>query len=210
MHKPYHAPLDDGHLDTWATYIEEKTATIFYPPRIPEFDNVILEPLLKKYKPTSASIAESSIPPVNPGLLREVHYNYIPNDNRRHKRRKESDSDTSNASPIKRRKRKNYDTSFSSSYSSDHSPLRTASTLSPLQHWCKSIYRPEYSLWDEAFDMLRKNDVGLDSFSKKIKSSKLVHLCHSSALKEATADRLIRAHKKWIKKGKPAGRIENS
>lgn len=85
MHKPYHAPLDDGHLDTWATYIEEKTATIFYPPRIPEFDNVILEPFLKKYKPTSASIAESSIPPVNPGLLREVHYNYIPNDNRHHK-----------------------------------------------------------------------------------------------------------------------------
>jgi hypothetical protein len=205
MPKPYHAQLDNLHLDTWATHIVEKTATIFYPPRIPEFDNLILKPLLKKYKPqTSVSIVEPSIPPVNPGLLREVHYNYI-SENRHNKRHKDYNSDTPNSSPIKRRKRKDYDTSVSSSSSSDHSPLtsQTVPTLSPMHRWCKTEHCPEYPGWDEAFDILRHNDVGLDSFSKKMKSSKLIRLCHSSNLKEATAERLIKAHKKWMKSGKP-------
>jgi hypothetical protein len=100
MRKPYHAQLDNIHLDTWATHIVEKTATMFYPPRIPEFDNHILKPLLKKYKPqTSVSIVEPSIPLVNPGLMREVHYNYI-SDNHHNKRRKDYDSDAPNSSPI--------------------------------------------------------------------------------------------------------------
>jgi hypothetical protein len=59
--------------------------------------------------------------------------------------------------------------------------------LSPVRHWCKSEHRREYPGWREAFDILRHNDVGLDSFSKKLKSSKVIRLYHSSTLKEATA-----------------------
>jgi hypothetical protein len=74
--------------------------------------------------------------------------------------------------------------------------MSNASTsLSPFQHWCETEYRPDYH-WDEVFEMLRKDDVGIDLFpiKKKMKPAKLISLCPSSNLKAATAECLCKAH----------------
>lgn len=61
----------------------------------------------------------------------------------------------------KRRKRKDYDTSFFSSSSSDYNPFasQTVPMLSPVHHWCKIEHRREYPGWGEAFDILTHTDV---------------------------------------------------
>ena len=76
-----------------------------------------------------------------------------------------------------------------------------STSLSPFQRWCETEYRPGYH-WDEVFGMLRKDDVGIDLFpiKKKMKPAKLISLCPSSNLKEATVEHLCKAHTRWARK----------
>jgi len=101
--KHYHAPLDAKLLNTWATYVVDKIVTIYHPPRIPEFDDVILAPLYKKNKhhAPQAMPNETLVPQLGGGLLREFHVYH--GSSNRHKRHRDYESDTPTSSPIKRK-----------------------------------------------------------------------------------------------------------
>ena len=188
--KIHHTQLNSTLLSTWATHIVKGVASLHYPPRIPEFDDLILAPLLKKYKPLSTDFIQPN------GMLAQPQVTII----------RESSSkryyEMETPSPRKRRRR-SPDTSFESSdNSSDENTARDSIiALTPFQKWCQTTYRPTVD-WNEPFKKLRQDDVGMDCFKVTMKPSKLTRLC-SSGLKEATAERLVRAFKKWCKAGKP-------
>lgn len=118
-----------------------------YPPRIPEFDEIICKPLLESYEKKFAKAAAlqtasaiqhpSYLPlpyilphPMEPGKRRHTHLS--------------SDDESSDISPIKKRKKtRHIDTSFSSNETPSRSVLQALS-LSPLLTWCKQ-YRGNYA-----------------------------------------------------------------
>lgn len=208
MPRPYHARLSAQMLETWALYITQKSATISYPPRIAEFDDVILEPLLKRYSKLPAPSSAPPLPSVSiqhpSDTVNPMYYNYVHRDHPylpSKRRSRHDDSCSSDYSPVKRRRK--HSDNFSSSPispSKNGSPAGPQKTLEDFKNWCKTDYRKEYgSGWDELFDMLRKDDIDLDSFDPKrrMKPHKLIRLCSSSTLKEAAAERLLRAHTRW-------------
>lgn len=175
-------------------------------PRIPEFDNVILEPLYRKSCqhvaiPNAQAMLMSQI-----GITREVHYLFgagNPWEVQRSKRHAEYE-DTPSSSPVKRR-RKEPENVPSSPLSTDGSDDDI--NLDKFEAWCRGSYKPEYN-WSEVFDILRDADIGLDFFSSKkpMKASKLLKLCSTTdqTLKGTAAERICKAHARWIKKGKPS------
>lgn len=113
---------------------------------------------------------------------------------RRHARFTSDES--SDNSPLKKRKKQHYaDMSFSSNGSPDNSSLMTSQTqsLSPLLTWCKQ-HRGNCTGWERTFTQLREDDIELDSFTKstKITARRLGLLCPT--LKLATIKRLGEAH----------------
>jgi len=199
-------------MSMWATYIVDHGASLHYPPRIVEFDDIILEPLYKKnpkHAIHGSTVAELLAPQIGGipvgGVTRELHFlhgGHLGPWPHHGSRKRHSDPDSPLSSPVKRRQ-KAYDVSSS--------PLSTeislcVDSLQTFQDWCHAKY-PNYN-WSELFDILRSADVGLDSFSrgKTTKASKLMRLCSNGnkPLKEATAERLCKVHARWVKKGKPS------
>lgn len=195
--KVYHAQLNSTLLSTWAHHIVEGVSTLHHPPRIPDFDDIILAPLLKKHKPSAADIMQ----PIHGGtglapqvtIIREAR-------GPSSKRYYEDES----PSPRKRRRHRISDTSYDSfSDISEAAPaINTSPSLTPFKIWCKT-YNPAID-WDECFAKLKQDDIGTDSLSAKMKPSKLAQLCTSSGLKEATAMRILKAFKRWKRAGEPA------
>ena len=109
--RPHHIQLDASMLNLWATSILNSNASTHYPPRIPEFDNIILEPLYKK-NPQHASIANAylqAFPQLAMGVggfTRELHYLHGNNhwDSNEHGKRRVAynDDNTPPSSPVKR------------------------------------------------------------------------------------------------------------
>jgi hypothetical protein len=78
-------------------------------------------------------------------------------------------------------------------------------SLEAFREWCEFNHKG-YD-WTDIFDILKKADIGLDSFNEpKTKASKILQLCESvnPKLKLAAAECLVKAHARWVKKGKPA------
>jgi hypothetical protein len=197
--KPCHIQLSMSILNQWATYIVDNGASKHYPPRVPEFDDWILAPLYKKNPKHVLNAGNTENGAV--GIAAQQVPYFIPPSwsyAEPRKRRRESLSDS--ISPVKR-KQQAFD---SSPVSSIDNSIRVDVRLDTLQKWCEFNYK-SYD-WSEVFDILVKADVGLDSFTEpKTKASKILRLCSSKdpPLQPATADRLVKAHARWVRKGKP-------
>jgi len=184
-----------NHLNTWATYIVDGFSTIHFPPRIEEFDNTILAPLLSRYfkwhpKQAEAEISSHISESTNLKYNREKVVIYKSKRSRDDLDESSSDYQTPKRAKHKKKRR-------NTMFEPDVSEIDiSAGSLSPFLKWCKER-DPGYSGWDNAFRLLREDDVAMDSFGERTTSAKLQSLC--SKLKLATADRLSKAHKKWIK-----------
>jgi hypothetical protein len=206
--KPYHARLDWNHINKWATYIVNGTSTIHYPPRIKDFDDIILEPLLKwhfKRKPSDFEGHElSNISQSSGTYAREVHHwHESSHPAKRPRYRYNSPDDTPESSPYKSRKQKSHYNRRDSSVTVNSSPTVDRvnvdiGTLSPFIKWCKD-HESSYGKWDNVFTMLRDDDVEMDSFGRKPTTEKVMKLCPQ--MKRATATRVAKAHSKYLKDG---------
>jgi hypothetical protein len=203
FHRAHHARLDSKLLSKWATFIVDGAATIHYPPRIPEFDDLINEPLLKRHlkrdpegstfnDPNGVEYQSNS---AAGSIMKEVHYHH----HRSHKRPNDYyDDDSHESSPPKLKRRKqNKKYRPDSSSSSGSSFILNHITMSPFAKFCKES-DTGYQ-WESVFNTLQEGDVGMDLLgtNSAISDTKLKGLC--PALKPATAKRLANYHKKWIK-----------
>jgi hypothetical protein len=207
--KPHHVQLNATLLSTWATAIINHSATDHYPPRIPEFDDLILEPLYKR-NPNHTNHANSAnllISQMGGRITQEFHILHGGGNPWEYGRKwGPGHGDTSLSSPAKW-KRKVLCDALSSPISTDTSLcVEDGVSLHGFQNWCQTHHQSEYN-WTDVFDILHDADVGLDSFStkKKTKASKLIQLCAlaNTQLKEAAAEHLCKAHARWVRKGKP-------
>jgi hypothetical protein len=204
--KLHHAPLNAQLLNTWATLCSEGAAVIHHPPRIPEFDDLILEPLYKR-NPKHAAHAMMSNQPMMPQFPAPYPY-YVPppysGRTPRKRRNRDIDSDSPGSSPVKAKKKQSND-AFSSPLSTDAASSMSppAASLSPFQQWCENEYQPQHC-WGNTFTILRDNDVGTDLFptEKRMKATKLIRLCKSPTIKEATAERVCKAFRKFVRRNK--------
>ena len=203
--KIHHARLDVEHLSNWATAICDKVAVIYHAPRTPEFDEVILAPLLNRYyKWHQSDFEENSSVTTNQFnnssnfVTKEVHHYHD-------SRKRRSPLTDSDSSPVKRRKRakKPEQSLFSSPLRSPDISANVSleiGSLSPFQKWCKTVYLPQWTKCDEVFNKLREEDIDYDTFVKSVQGEKLPErlqrLC--SGLKPATAERLATAFRKFI------------
>jgi hypothetical protein len=196
--------LDSKLLSKWATFIVDGAATVHYPPRIPEFDDIILEPLVKRHlkRDPEGSAFHGRTDESNSttsGFTKEVHFHH----HRSRKRRNDyyDDDDSHESSPAKPKRRKHHkkrphSSSSSDSSSSNHDILHHI-TMSPFAKFCRES-DTGYE-WEGVFNTLKEGDVGMDLLgtNSAISDAKLKGLC--PALKPATAKRLANYHKKWIK-----------
>jgi len=194
-----HIKFDTTLMSLWAEKVANNIATVYYPPRIPEFDDIIFKSLLTKFKNAHQSYPQQSAN--GPTNMQPIFYPMpaYPQETRRY----------NSESPQKRRAKKHRrddpdksveDVSFASISSSD---TRVDTSISPFRTYCRTIYKPGYAKWDKVFAILANGDVELDTFSKKMKPKELMQLC-GAEMKEATAKRLIDGFKSWRKASKTA------
>jgi hypothetical protein len=213
--EPSHRQLNSTLLSSWATAIIDHGASEHYPPRIPEFDDIILEPLYKKnprhmVNVNSVNSVNLLMSQVGNGITREFHFVHGGGNPWDYERKQGSfENNASLCTPARRRQKAVNNASSSPVSSITTLDVEDGVSLKEFQKWCQKVHQVDYD-WTEVFDILRDADVGLDSFSntmgKKTKASKLVRLCASGSavpLKIAAAERLCKAHMRWIKKGKP-------
>jgi hypothetical protein len=203
FHKSHHARLDSNLLSKWATFMVDRAATIHYPPRVPEFDDLILEPLLKRHlkrDPEGSAFSGQSINPSTSstsgpgGFMKEVHYHHH---NSRKRPNGYSDDDSPESSPDKRKRNRRHKTHRRSrSESESDQDISPDITMSPFAKFCRENDRGYQ--WENVFQTLQDGDVGMDLIGVKSATTndKLTRLCPD--LKPATAIRLAKYHKKWI------------
>lgn len=195
--------MDSKLLSKWATFIVDHAATIHYPPRIPEFDDLILEPLLKRHLKRdpdgtafNGQIVDEHNSTQSGSFMKEVHYHHHRSRKRRNNYYDSDDSHESSPDKPKRRKKKHRPYK-SPSVSSDSNHDMPGITMSPFAKFCKesdSGYQ-----WDSVFQTLQDGDVGMDLIGvySATTDEKLRRLCPD--LKPATAKRLANYHRMWIK-----------